>query len=199
MYKFLSHFRAFRETYQDFLKCLNLFAQEVITKDEMTTLMDDLLVRFPDLRREFLDLMAKARIGQIWREFVGVIECRANKAPTYQCFAFKLISILLTTYLIVFCVKILEENQAHTFLDNLSNSPPPPSPARSPSPRPSSSSPRGRAGAARSPSGTSTGCTPSATWTSAAGSVARPRTGACRRNTPSWTCPTGTGLFVHYT
>ena len=48
-----------REAYQDFLKCLNLFAQEVISKDEMVALVEELLGKTPDLRREFLDMMSK--------------------------------------------------------------------------------------------------------------------------------------------
>ena len=48
-----------REVYQDFLKCLNLFAQEIISKDEMVQLVDDLLSKTPDLRKEFMDLMVK--------------------------------------------------------------------------------------------------------------------------------------------
>ena len=38
-----------RETYQDFLKCLNLYASEVITKSELINLVHDLIGRFPDL------------------------------------------------------------------------------------------------------------------------------------------------------
>lgn len=38
-----------REAYQDFLKCLNLYAQEVISKSELTHLVHDLIGRFSDL------------------------------------------------------------------------------------------------------------------------------------------------------
>jgi paired amphipathic helix protein Sin3a len=38
-----------REAYQDFLKCLNLYAQEVISKSELTHLVHDLIGRYSDL------------------------------------------------------------------------------------------------------------------------------------------------------
>ncbi|CAG9466619.1 unnamed protein product [Pedinophyceae sp. YPF-701] len=48
-----------REIYQEFIKVLNLFANDVINRDEMLCLIDDVLQRFPELRREFYDLMAR--------------------------------------------------------------------------------------------------------------------------------------------
>lgn len=38
-----------RDGYQDFLKCLNLYAQEVISKQELIDLVHDLIGRFSDL------------------------------------------------------------------------------------------------------------------------------------------------------
>ena len=38
-----------REQYQDFLKCLNLFAQEIIAKTELQIMVQDILGRYPDL------------------------------------------------------------------------------------------------------------------------------------------------------
>jgi paired amphipathic helix protein Sin3a len=38
-----------REQYQDFLKCLNLFAQEIIAKGELQVMVQDILGRYPDL------------------------------------------------------------------------------------------------------------------------------------------------------
>ena len=38
-----------RETYQEFLKTLNLFAQEIITKQELHIMVQDILGRAPDL------------------------------------------------------------------------------------------------------------------------------------------------------
>ena len=38
-----------REQYQDFLKCLNLFAQEIIAKGELQIMVQDILGRYPDL------------------------------------------------------------------------------------------------------------------------------------------------------
>lgn len=45
-----------REGYQDFLKCLNLYAQEVISKQELTSLVHDLIGRFSDLAVSFPSL-----------------------------------------------------------------------------------------------------------------------------------------------
>ena len=38
-----------REQYQDFLKCLNLFAQDIIAKGELQIMVQDILGRYPDL------------------------------------------------------------------------------------------------------------------------------------------------------
>eukprot|EP00775_Hariotina_reticulata_P006274 gene6274-6513_t len=38
-----------RELYQDFLKCLNLYAQEIISRQELLNLAHDIIGRFPDL------------------------------------------------------------------------------------------------------------------------------------------------------
>ena len=38
-----------RETYQDLLKCLNMFAQEITSRDEMLAMVNDLLGRMPEL------------------------------------------------------------------------------------------------------------------------------------------------------
>lgn len=38
-----------REQYQDFLKCLNLFAQEIVAKQELQIMVQDILGRYPDL------------------------------------------------------------------------------------------------------------------------------------------------------
>ena len=48
-----------RDTYQDFLKCLNLFAQEIITKAELVGMVSDMLGRFPDLLAGFHDFLAR--------------------------------------------------------------------------------------------------------------------------------------------
>jgi hypothetical protein len=42
-----------REQYQDFLKCLNLFAQEIVAKQELQFMVQDILGRFPDLLVNF--------------------------------------------------------------------------------------------------------------------------------------------------
>ena len=38
-----------KEGYQEFLKTLNLFAQEIITRSELAMMVQDILSRFPDL------------------------------------------------------------------------------------------------------------------------------------------------------
>jgi hypothetical protein len=38
-----------RELYQDFLKCLNLFSQDIIAKQELQFMVQDILGRYPDL------------------------------------------------------------------------------------------------------------------------------------------------------
>ena len=39
-----------REQYQDFLKCLNMFTEDIITKHELQSLVSDALNRHPDLQ-----------------------------------------------------------------------------------------------------------------------------------------------------
>lgn len=39
-----------REQYQDFLKCLSLFSEDIISKQELINLMMDSLSRHPDLQ-----------------------------------------------------------------------------------------------------------------------------------------------------
>jgi len=48
-----------REGYQDFLKCLNLYAQEVISKQELTSLVHDLIGRFSDLAIGFNEFLSR--------------------------------------------------------------------------------------------------------------------------------------------
>ncbi len=47
-----------REQYQDFLKCLNLFAQEIVAKPELQIMVQDILGRYPDLLVIYLPLCA---------------------------------------------------------------------------------------------------------------------------------------------
>lgn len=48
-----------REGYQDFLKCLNLYTQEVISKSELTSLVHDLIGRYSDLAVGFNEFLAR--------------------------------------------------------------------------------------------------------------------------------------------
>lgn len=38
-----------REQYQDFLKALNLYASEIVSKSELQQMVHDILARYPDL------------------------------------------------------------------------------------------------------------------------------------------------------
>eukprot|EP00232_Nephroselmis_pyriformis_P019508 CAMPEP_0182880668 /NCGR_PEP_ID=MMETSP0034_2-20130328/16687_1 /TAXON_ID=156128 /ORGANISM="Nephroselmis pyriformis, Strain CCMP717" /LENGTH=677 /DNA_ID=CAMNT_0025013665 /DNA_START=122 /DNA_END=2152 /DNA_ORIENTATION=+ len=48
-----------KDAYQEFLKCLNIFSQDIISKMELQGLVYDILGRFPDLLMGFNDLMAR--------------------------------------------------------------------------------------------------------------------------------------------
>lgn len=41
-----------REVFQDFIKCLSMFTSQIINADEMIALVDDVLAKFPELRRD---------------------------------------------------------------------------------------------------------------------------------------------------
>ncbi|KAH7289366.1 hypothetical protein KP509_31G072300 [Ceratopteris richardii] len=47
-----------RETYQEFLKCLNLYSEEIITRKQLHSLVDGLLGKFPELVEGFNDFLA---------------------------------------------------------------------------------------------------------------------------------------------
>lgn len=49
-----------REQYQDFLKCLSLFSEDIISKQELISLMMDSLSRHPDLQVSCLDWLDAA-------------------------------------------------------------------------------------------------------------------------------------------
>lgn len=48
-----------RDAYQDFLKCLNLFTQDIISKPELVVLMHEMIGRYPELMGAFMDFMNK--------------------------------------------------------------------------------------------------------------------------------------------
>lgn len=48
-----------REAYQDFLKCLNLFANEIISRQELMHLANDIIGRYPDLMAGFHQFLAR--------------------------------------------------------------------------------------------------------------------------------------------
>lgn len=47
-----------RETYQEFLKCLNLYSEEIITRKQLHSLVDGVLGKFPELVEGFNDFLA---------------------------------------------------------------------------------------------------------------------------------------------
>ncbi|CAL8471863.1 g11405 [Coccomyxa elongata] len=51
-----------REQYQDFLKCLNLFAQEIVAKTELQIMVQDILSRYPDLMMSFNDFLHRCEM-----------------------------------------------------------------------------------------------------------------------------------------
>ncbi|KAH7445040.1 hypothetical protein KP509_02G103600 [Ceratopteris richardii] len=50
-----------QETYQEFLKCLNLYSEEIITLEQLHSLVDELLGKFPDLVESFNDFLARCK------------------------------------------------------------------------------------------------------------------------------------------
>ena len=48
-----------RETYNELIKCLNIFNSEVISKMELQSLVWDILGRYPDLYSGFCDFLAR--------------------------------------------------------------------------------------------------------------------------------------------
>ncbi|CAN1311183.1 Paired amphipathic helix protein Sin3-like 4 [Linum perenne] len=47
------------DNYQEFLRCLHLYTQEIITRPELQSLVDDLIGRYPDLIVGFNDFLAR--------------------------------------------------------------------------------------------------------------------------------------------
>eukprot|EP00210_Caulerpa_lentillifera_P005549 g5308.t1 len=47
-----------RESYNDLLKCINLYAQDVISKSELVELVGDVIGRFPDVMATFCEFLA---------------------------------------------------------------------------------------------------------------------------------------------
>ncbi|KAL2633451.1 hypothetical protein R1flu_004930 [Riccia fluitans] len=48
-----------RDSYQEFLKCINIFIQEIITKDELMSLVGDILGRHSDLMEGFTEFLSR--------------------------------------------------------------------------------------------------------------------------------------------
>ena len=66
-----------REQYQDFLKCLNMFTEDIITKHELQSLVSDALNRHPDLQ--------VGACSCICRCHVGASACLASQTPSCNC------------------------------------------------------------------------------------------------------------------
>ena len=69
-----------REQYQDFLKCLNMFTEDIITKHELQSLVSDALNRHPDLQ--------VGPCSCICRCHDGTSACMAIQTPCCNCLLF---------------------------------------------------------------------------------------------------------------
>ena len=52
-----------KDTYNDFLRCLNLYIEDIISKQELVTLVEDVLYRHPDLMAQIKELVNQAESG----------------------------------------------------------------------------------------------------------------------------------------
>ena len=46
------------ELYQEFLKCINIYSSEIITKSELLDLLEDLIGKYPDLFKTLKKLLS---------------------------------------------------------------------------------------------------------------------------------------------
>ena len=53
-----------KDSYNDFLRCLELYSQDVLGKDDMIKLLDELLYRQPDLLAQVKELFVQAEAGE---------------------------------------------------------------------------------------------------------------------------------------
>jgi histone deacetylase complex regulatory component SIN3 len=49
--------------YAEFLKCLSLFSQEVISRSDLIVLLEDVLGKFPDLVQDFAKFFNISKVG----------------------------------------------------------------------------------------------------------------------------------------
>uniref|UniRef100_A0A0E0H875 Histone deacetylase interacting domain-containing protein n=1 Tax=Oryza nivara TaxID=4536 RepID=A0A0E0H875_ORYNI len=62
------------EAYQEFLKCLHIYSQEIITRSELKNLVNDILQHYPDLMNGFNDFLEQCEnIGQT-SQIVKIVE-----------------------------------------------------------------------------------------------------------------------------
>lgn len=75
-----------REAYQDFLKCLNLYAQEVISKSELTHLVHDLIGRYSDLAvRICIKVLMVCSASCAFGPLICIVAVLANFLPLLTC------------------------------------------------------------------------------------------------------------------
>uniref|UniRef100_A0A0D9WBP3 Histone deacetylase interacting domain-containing protein n=1 Tax=Leersia perrieri TaxID=77586 RepID=A0A0D9WBP3_9ORYZ len=68
------------EAYQEFLKCLHIYSQEIITRSELKNLVNDILQHYPDLMNGFTEFLEQCEnIGQTSR-IVKPVEKERDKA-----------------------------------------------------------------------------------------------------------------------
>ena len=53
-----------KESYSDFLRCLELYSQDVFGKDDVIKLLEELLYRQPDLLAQVKELFVQAEAGE---------------------------------------------------------------------------------------------------------------------------------------
>ncbi|GIL73116.1 hypothetical protein Vretimale_4724 [Volvox reticuliferus] len=54
-----------KDAYNDFLKCLSMYTQEIISRQELLQLLNDIIGRFPDLMTGFHEFVAKCDLMEI--------------------------------------------------------------------------------------------------------------------------------------
>ncbi|GFR40981.1 hypothetical protein Agub_g1646 [Astrephomene gubernaculifera] len=54
-----------KDAYNDFLKCLSMYTQEIISRQELMQLLNDIIGRFPDLMSGFHEFIAKCDLMEI--------------------------------------------------------------------------------------------------------------------------------------
>lgn len=73
------------EVYENFLRCLNLYNQEVVSKSELVHLVTPFLGKFPDLFKWFKDFIGFKDFSPIVESQLGVNQTSCNNSPPKIC------------------------------------------------------------------------------------------------------------------